>query len=164
MADLISADKALAGLIAEIDHVTDAELIEIGHFAATMVVLRTKKGIDADGKPFVPYSAGYIEERVDAGLKPSPVDLARTGHMLGAMVPERTGRDEVTVLFNSPLEAKKAAAHNYGVDKTVTRKGKPSHMREPRREFLDVRMPKEVDAIAEVIEQSIASRIEKSIK
>lgn len=164
MAELIHFDKALAGLVAEVDHVTEDELMEIGHFAVALVVARTKKGLDADGKPFVAYTPSYTEERVKHGLQGSPVDLARSGHMLGALIPQRTGPDEVSALFLAPLEATKAAAHNYGVDKVTSRKGNPVHAHTPKREFLDIRLPAEQEAVAEVIGESIASRVEKSIR
>lgn len=158
------------------------DLLAIGHAGQTIVTLRTKRGLDADGKPFIAYSPDYAKEREAAGLSTSP-DLARSGHMLGAMAPKVTGPEEVSVLFNNPLEAVKADTHNNGIDKDVyvrphsrgtyvdkktgrrvsaaearrdrKRKNKrvthrtenvtthQRRMKEPKREFLDVRLPAE---------------------
>lgn len=142
MAELVDFDKALSSIVEEIDHLTEAELLEVGHFATALVVARTKKGIDADGNRFRPYTESYTEVRTKAGLSSQP-DLVRTGHMLGAMAPEVTGRDEVSVVFNAELEAIKAGAN----DKI--------------RKFLDVRQPAELDAIASVIQDAVAARLSK---
>jgi hypothetical protein len=197
---------AYAALIGEIDHVTKQELIEIGEFAQTIVLTRTKLGLDADGKPFVPYSDAYAKERAERGLSRTP-DLAVKGHMLGAMISKPVSDDEVQVTFANPLEALKAQVHNDGsggnssvalvkphsrvayisiktgqrvsraeAKKDAKRKNKRTktrtesvgqhgrHMNTPQREFLDVRIPREVQAMAEAISEKLLTRVEKKLK
>ena len=154
----------------------EGALLEVGHFALAMVLLRTKQGLDVDGKPFEPYSEPYAEERVAHGLARQPVDLARTGAMLGAFQPvlEDGG---VSVRCMNEHEAIKAIAHDRGVDKQVTvhrrAAAKPSgkvklaagsyqrHMRLPKREVWDVRRPEELAAIAEVAGEKLQVLVEK---
>lgn len=103
---------------------TEEELFELGDAALTMVLLRTKKGLDADGKPFTGYTPAYAKERKEHSLATSPVDLVRTGHMLGALARYPNIADQSVMLgFESEFEAMKAAAHNDGVDKVVQSKG-----------------------------------------
>lgn len=120
------AEKTAGDVARMLDHMNDelmrdflpAELQEIGEFAVTTILLRTKKGLDVDRQLFRPYSERYAAERAAAGLQTSPPDLTRTGHMLGSIevVP---GAGEVKIAIMSEAEVPKAAAHNFGVDKTV---------------------------------------------
>lgn len=184
---------------------TDGELRELGEFAATTVLLRTKKGLDVDRHPFRPYSTRYAAERAAHGLQKSPVDLTRTGHMLGSMevVP---GAGEVKVAIMSEVEVGKAAANNFGVDKNVTVQAhtRSSYMhskqgtslapekqrrisradaskkrtgsielrehavseytrnqKTPQREFMDVRAPEELEAIAEMFGDVMVKRLDE---
>lgn len=116
------AAKAIEGISATIEGAfDDAALLEVGHFATQLVLLRTKTGLDADGKPFAPYAKDYAKTRQEHGLAAQPVDLARTGHMLGTVTPVLTGDGGVEIGPHlSEFEAKKLAAHNAGVDKTVS--------------------------------------------
>lgn len=144
---------AIEDAIAQTMRLTDKELLELGHAAANMVTLRTKQGLDADLKPFTPYSKEYAEQRAKKGYSRRP-DLTRTGHMLNAMAPRLTSPGEVTVGFLAATEAMKAAAHNFGSKE----KGFPP------REFMDVRDPKELSALAEMIGKDITLRVEKTLK
>ena len=99
--------------------VTNAQLQELGHLAVTIIAARTKQGLDADGKPFEKYTDEYAKIRTKRGLSTKP-DLALDGHMIGAMTPKVTGPGEATIGFASPLEATKAAVHNYGLKKQET--------------------------------------------
>lgn len=152
MVDIGDPEEAFDALNAEIDHLEPDELLEVGHAAIALVLARTKVGKDVDGVPFKAYKPDYANERRRAGLQASPPDLVRTGHMLGAMLPEVTGANEVTVSFTADVEARKAAANNYG-----TRRGTPA------REFLDVRLEQEQAFIAEVASEAMANRVEKKI-
>jgi hypothetical protein len=139
------------------------ELMELGQLAVTIVVARTKRGIDADGKTFKAYSPAYLLERQRASLRTTPVDLAVKGHMLGGMVPSVTGTNEVTVGFVSATEAIKAAAHTDGVDRSVSTRGRKggAHQRRmhlPKRDFLDVRLPAEIDLVAEAASEMMAEK------
>lgn len=154
----------------------ESELLEVGHLAVTIVLHRTKAGLDADLRPFAPYTPEYMAVRADKNLQTSPVDLARTGRMLGAMIPEVTGPGEVTVHQSSEHEAIKAAAHTNGVNKSVelhsytAKEGEfrthsgvyaTREMHLPQRDFYDVRAPSELDVIAETIGSTVAVRIER---
>ncbi len=196
-------DAAFSSLLEEMDQVTKQDLIELGQFATTLILTRTKRGLDADGKPFHPYTEDYAKARSSRGLSSTP-DLAVTGHMLGGMAPDVTGPNEVTVSFPSPLEATKAAVHNYGSNSTssvsphsrsvyvdqksgrrvsarevaLDRKRKTKRtaersesvtghtrkMNTPQREFLDIRLESELNAMADAITTKLLGRVEKSIK
>jgi hypothetical protein len=78
---------------------------------ATQIVLRTRRGVDADGSPFAPYTEAYAKRRSDKGRRTSPVDLTFTGNMLNAITVKvvRTLETIVgTIFFNSTTEALKA--------------------------------------------------------
>lgn len=157
-------DRAFSELSASIaGPLTHDELLEIGHLGAAIVIARTKKGLDADGKKFVAYKPGYEKQRAARGLRVSPPDLAVSGHMLGAMGPEVTGQSEVTVGFASEFEAKKAATNNDGSKQSVaatSSKGKTYERKSntDAREFLDVRMPREMDVMGDAISEILARR------
>ncbi len=121
----------------------DDVLTEVGQFAASMIFLRTKKGLDADRNTFKPYVPAYIKFRKKKGLRVDPPDLAVKGHMLGAIEPKITGPNEVTMTFNSPLEAAKAAGNSH------------------KRDFFDVRDDAELEAIADIIGDRFVSEIMK---
>lgn len=126
---------------------THEELLEIGHLGVTMVVARTKHGLDAGGKTFKKYSDEYAKERADRGLRPYPPDLAVKGQMLGALLPDVSGHNEVTVSFSSEREAIKAASHD-----DPKRKGRK------KREFLDIRIPREMDVMGDAISEILVRR------
>lgn len=115
-----SIARAIEHEVAEaIGELTEAELKTIGDAAVDVIVLRTKQGVDADHKPFVPYSDSYKKTRERLSRSTTTVDLAVTGHMQQAITTE-PGADSVTLGFLNPNEEKKAAIHNSGVDKIVS--------------------------------------------
>ncbi len=124
MADTNPA-RAFDALSHAFDRISSAQARIIGEAAIAIVVTRTKAGYDADGRLFVPYTPQYAAKRMKAGLQ-TRVDLAVKGHMLGAMIPEQTAPDEITVTFSSAREGEKAAAHNYGVNSGAS---VPAHSR-----------------------------------
>lgn len=95
------------------------QLASIGDLAINIIILRTRQGLDADKRPFVPYSPTYQRQRQKIGRSSSTVDLAVTGHMQQAITKSVSG-NEVSLHFVSPLEERKAAIHNDGVDTTVS--------------------------------------------
>ena len=168
---------------------SQAELHELGQFATAVVVRRTKIGVDPDRLIFKPYSYAYAIQRLSKGYASHPVDLARTGHMLAGIIPI-VEKDEVRVTFLSAVEAEKARRHHAGASgravvneyirttgKTVTGKGKKrnteyqlgvvhGHTRKvnlPRREFMDIRHPSELEACADILERQYSVRIQKFI-
>lgn len=108
------------GAVAEAMHgIDDGQMLALGHAALNIITLRTGAGLDADRKPFVPYSDAYKKVRAAKSLQTGHVDLAVTGHMIGA-ASVSPGVGEVTLGFNSAHEANKAAAHNSGVKAQVS--------------------------------------------
>lgn len=151
------------------------DLEDIGPAAINIVIERTKHGLDADLNRFHSYSPDYARERKEAGLTDDPVDLVRTGAMVGAMSSEVDG-DVVRIGFMDPLNAIKALAHNKGVNKSVqvksytrtnpkSRKATSmvmSYTRKqnlPQREFLDIRHPAELEALGQMVGGQIVGRI-----
>jgi hypothetical protein len=145
VANSADVSKVLQGLSEELGAFPDVDLLELGHLATTLILARTKKGLDADGKPFVQYTPRYELERTKLGLSRQP-DLAVKGHMLGAILPTVTGKDEVSLLFANPLEAAKAAANDR------------------IRNFFDIRAAKEIDMIGEAMGVAVEARVEKHLK
>lgn len=109
----------------------------------TMIVARTKKGLDADGKKFIRYAFDYMETREKKGLRKEPPDLAVTGHMLGAIVPV-VDETSARIGFASPRAAEIASYHVEGTSQNM-----------PERDFFDIRLDAELDAIAEVLADDI---------
>ncbi len=70
----------------------------VGRLARERVVLRTLQGRDEDDRAFQPYSAGYLEQKLEAGAS-GRVDLQLSGEMLRAITvePDDTG---VTLRFS----------------------------------------------------------------
>lgn len=120
--DYDDAAKKLGEVAEALHGVTDAQLEELGSFALSLIVARTNSGLDADGNAFAPYSDSYREWKAARGRDASHVDLAFTGHMLGSMITE-PGDGEVSIVFASPREAVKAAAHISGSDSKVSVRG-----------------------------------------
>lgn len=101
-----------------------------GEFAISIITLRTKKGLDADGNVFKPYVKRYASWRERKQYRASPPDLTVKGHMLGAMVPV-PGDNEVTIEVTGTKEIAKVLGNS------------------KKREFFDIRRDDELDAIAE---------------
>lgn len=153
MADKTATQAAqiLESIVAEASHLEPADLLELGHAALDIVLLRTKKGLNVDGQPFKSYTDPYRKQREKTGYGPTP-DLVRKGHMLGAALVRQSGADEVTVEIVDRLQSVKAASHNYG-----SRRGMP------KREFMDIRQDAEVRALAEMTSDRIVLRVEKKL-
>lgn len=94
------------------------QMAELGDLAINVITLRTKSGLDADRKPFVPYTPTYARQREKIG-RSSSVDLSLNGHMQQAITKEVVG-NETSLHFVTPLEERKALIHNEGVNTTVS--------------------------------------------
>jgi hypothetical protein len=117
--DYAAAAAKLAEAGKAMSHLDDGQILALGHEALGIIIARTRTGVDADGHPFKAYSEDYKKIRAAKGLNTVTVDLARTGHMIGGMtVSGRAGEAEIA--FQATHEAKKAAAHNFGVNKQVS--------------------------------------------
>jgi hypothetical protein len=77
---------------------SDASLMrEIGLAVRDQIIDRTRKGLDADGRPFTPYSASYAALKGQALGTGASVDLTVSGQMLNALVLVEVTKDSVTV-------------------------------------------------------------------
>ncbi len=169
------------GQVAEALHsITDAQLFELGHAAVAIIVNRTGAGIDVFGQPFAPYAEATREQRQERSLQVEHVDLAQDGHMLGA-ASVFPAKDAVTLGFNSPHEAKKAAAHHEGVRskrfrvsrakgvgrkvyRTVRNALRRQRQVLPERRWFDVgRIDREAVALTEMVGFDVAQNIEKTV-
>lgn len=95
------------------------QMAAIGDLAINVITLRTKAGLDADRKPFVPYTPSYQRQREKIGRSSSTVDLSVSGHMQQGITRDAQG-GEVSLHFMSPIEERKAIIHNDGVNTTVS--------------------------------------------
>lgn len=141
MADDIK--RAFDKLNAAVISVPKAALEAVGQLAISIITLRTRQGIDADGNRFKPYTKAYAKDRAKRNLRQSPPDLTVTGHMLGSQVPRVTGDNEVTVEFSSPREIAKAIGNSR------------------TRDFFDVRLEQEIEAIADTVADEIVAEMLK---
>ena len=78
-------DKKMAEIIAATDPLIESILDKAGTKAANVIKLRTRrKNIDGEGKPFAPYSPGYIAQKRRRGVSPpSAVNLTSPGQRKG---------------------------------------------------------------------------------
>lgn len=121
----------------ELTQLSEAELLQLGWDAISIILLRTKAGTDADGNPFAPYSQSYADKKLAKGWTSLPT-LTATGQMLGGMMPRISGPNEVAITFASEFDARKAAWNN------------------PTRNFFDVRAESELSLLAESLLDYVA--------
>jgi Xaa-Pro aminopeptidase len=126
-------------------------LLEAGHAAVTIIIARTKAGKDVDGHPFKPYTTSYLHTRIKHGLG-SQRDLVRTGHMLGAMLPVMHGRNEVLIEFANRNADLIAEVHNFGEGT------------QQKSEFMDIRLPAELEIVGEALGDGYAAKIGRLLK
>ena len=74
-------------------------LTELGLYFIFNIKQRTAKGVDVNNNAFKPYSAKYAIFREKAGFSSSPVDLFRSGSMLGALQAEPLVSEKAVKLF-----------------------------------------------------------------
>ena len=80
-------------------------LLQAGFQLLDIIRTKTAKGIDFRGRPFAPYSEGYLKKLQREG-KSTKVDLFYSGRMLGALTPSsrtlrKTGENKLTVNFSN---------------------------------------------------------------
>ena len=79
-------------------------LLQAGFQLLDIIRTKTAKGIDFRGRPFAPYSEGYLKKLQREG-KPTKVDLFYSGRMLGSLTPnstiKKTGRNKVSLAFSN---------------------------------------------------------------
>jgi hypothetical protein len=79
-------------------------LKQAGFHLLDIIRTKTSKGQDFRGRPFAPYSEGYLK-RLQREGKPTGVDLFYSGKMMGSLTPSSTvkksGRNKVSLAFNN---------------------------------------------------------------
>ena len=80
-------------------------LEKAGFHLLDIIRTKTSKGQDFRGRPFAPYSQGYLKQLTREG-KPTKVDLFYSGRMLGALTPSgktvrKIGNNIVGVSFSN---------------------------------------------------------------
>ena len=82
-----------------------------------IILEKTDRGIDQDGKRFVPYSKSYSDEKGK-----TKVDLQDTNRMLQSITARPEGKNKVKLFFRSQREANKALFHQKGLGNLPERK------------------------------------------
>jgi len=80
-------------------------ILQAGFQLLDIIRTKTQKGIDFRGRPFLPYSEGYLKKLQREG-KATRVDLFYTGRMLGALTPSgrtirKTGTNKISINFSN---------------------------------------------------------------
>ena len=85
--------------------IIDKGVKQAGFQLVDRIRTKTSKGLDFRGRPFAPYSQGYINHLQKKGY-PTKVDLFYSGRMLSALTPSgktirKTGTNKVSVNFSN---------------------------------------------------------------
>ena len=64
---------------------TKEDFQAIGFMIRDAIIDRTERGVDAQNRPFTPYSQSYAKQRSKEGLESSVVNLQVSGRMLEAI-------------------------------------------------------------------------------
>lgn len=83
----------------------------VGAYVVQEIIDRTQKGIDMDGRGFIPYRDP--EARKKGGRQAGHVDLNWSGRMLGSMRHKING-NQVVIYFGAEDENTKAHGHHNG--------------------------------------------------
>ena len=92
-------------------------LLRAGLQLKEIILDKTDRGIDQDGKRFAPYSQSYADEKGK-----TKVDLQDTNRMLQSISARPEGKNKVKLFFRSQREANKALFHQKGLGKLPERK------------------------------------------
>ena len=75
-----------------------------GFHLLDIIRTKTSKGQDFRGRPFAPYSEGYLK-RLQREGKPTGIDLFYSGRMMGSLTPsstvKKTGNNKISVAFSN---------------------------------------------------------------
>ena len=86
-------------------------LEKAGFHLLDIIRTKTSKGQDFRGRPFAPYSEGYLK-RLQREGKPTGIDLFYSGRMMGSLTPsstvKKTGRNKISLAFNNAQMRKRA--------------------------------------------------------
>ena len=79
-------------------------LKQAGFHLLDIIRTKTSKGQDFRGRPFAPYSEGYLK-RLQREGKPTGIDLFYSGRMMGSLTPsstvKKTGNNKISVAFSN---------------------------------------------------------------
>ena len=102
-ADLVK--KRYSRIQRKFKSIIEKGILQAGFQLLDIIRTKTQKGIDFRGRPFAPYSQGYLKKLQREG-RATKVDLFYSGRMLSALTPsgrtiKKTGRNKVTVSFSN---------------------------------------------------------------
>ena len=102
-ADLIQ--KRYSRIQSKFKSIIQKGILQAGFQLLDIIRTKTQKGIDFRGRPFLPYSEGYLKKLQREG-KATKVDLFYTGRMLGALTPSgrtirKTGTNKISINFSN---------------------------------------------------------------
>tara|TARA_R110001583_G_scaffold78170_1_gene212145 strand:- start:447 stop:926 length:480 start_codon:yes stop_codon:yes gene_type:complete len=79
-------------------------LKQAGFHLLDIIRTKTSKGQDFRGRPFAPYSEGYLK-RLEKEGRPTVVDLIYNNKMMGSLTPsstvKKTGRNKISLAFSN---------------------------------------------------------------
>ena len=82
----------------------DQGLEKAGFHLLDIIRTKTSKGQDFRGRPFAPYSEGYLK-RLQKENRPTVVDLIYDNRMMGSLTPsstvKKTGRNKISLAFSN---------------------------------------------------------------
>jgi hypothetical protein len=77
---------------------TRDDMAAVGQLVRQRILERTARGVDAEGRPFAPYSEGYRDRKREELGATGNVDLTVSGEMLRAITMDVTDK-KVTLYF-----------------------------------------------------------------
>ena len=96
--------KKFKHLESKLPRIIDKGLKQAGFQLLDIIRTKTQKGQDFRGRPFAPYSEGYLK-RLQREGKPTGIDLFYSGRMMGSLTPsstvKKTGRNKISLAFNN---------------------------------------------------------------
>lgn len=96
---MITVRRSTADLdYARANLVTREDMAAVGQLVRQRILERTARGVDAEGRPFAPYSDRYAETK-RGELGTSGVDLTVSGEMLRAITYEVRADGKAVTLF-----------------------------------------------------------------
>ena len=97
--------KRFKRLESKFPKILDKGILQAGFQLLDIIRTKTQKGQDFRGRPFAPYSQGYLKQLTREG-KPTKVDLFYSGRMMGSLTPsgrtiKKSGKNKVSVSFSN---------------------------------------------------------------
>jgi len=116
-----SVKKRYSRIQRKFKSIIEKGLLQAGFQLLDIIRTKTQKGIDFRGRPFAPYSQGYLKKLQREG-RATKVDLFYSGRMLGALTPSgrtirKTGTNKVSVNFSNS-QMRQRAFFNQVIGKT----------------------------------------------